>query len=176
RYDRPVHLGPQVVRLRPAPHCRTAIPSYALAIEPEEHFVNWQQDPAGNHLARVVFPSPTRRLALRVELTADLAVVNPLAFCLEAGAERFPFSYDAARAAELAPCTAVEPAGPRLRAWLAQVSRAPRPTVDFLVELNRRVQRDVEYVIRPEPGIQSCEETLERGRGSGRDPARARAP
>jgi uncharacterized protein (DUF2126 family) len=171
RYDRAINLGPQVLRLRPAPHCRTSIPSYALAVTPEEHFINWQQDPAGNHVARVVFPSPTQKLELRVELIADLATINPFDFFLEASAERFPFAYDEALASELAPFLRAEPPGPRLRAWLAEVSREPRRTVDFLVELNQRLKGDIGYVIRMEPGVQSCDETLERRSGSCRDTA-----
>ena len=171
RYDRPIRLDPHVIRLRPAPHCRTDVRSYALAIEPREHFLNWQQDPAGNHLARLVFPEPTRRLEVTVELVADLAVVNPFDFFLEPTAEKFPFVYDRRLADELAPCLVAESPGPRLKAWLGSVSRFPERTVDFLVGLNQRLQREIEYVIRLEPGIQTCEATLESARGSCRDTA-----
>ncbi len=171
RYDRPVLLGPHVVRLRPAPHCRTAIAGYALQIEPREHFVNWQQDPAGNHLARLVFPEPTRRLDVSVELIADLAVINPFDFFLESTAEAWPFAYDPILAAELAPYLVALPAGPRLKTWLGAVPRVAQPTVDFLVALNRRLEQDIEYVIRMDPGIQTCEQTLTLRSGSCRDSA-----
>src|SRR5262245_44114061 len=169
RYDRPVVLGPQIVRLRPAPHARTPVLSYALRVEPAEHFINWQQDPFGNWLARLVFPEPTREFVVDVDLVADMAVVNPFDFFLEPAAERWPFVYDAALAADLAPYRQVAPAGPRLAAWLAAVDRAPQPTVEFLVDLNRRVQSDIAYIVRMEPGVQTPEETLGRARGSCRD-------
>jgi uncharacterized protein (DUF2126 family)/transglutaminase-like putative cysteine protease len=170
-YDRLVHLGPQIVRLRPAPQTRTAIVSYALDVEPADHFLNWQQDPQGNYLARLVFPEPTRHFAVSVDLVAELTVVNPFDFFLEPDAEQVPFAYEPWLAAELRPFLVCEAPGPRLRAFLAQVDRQPTGSVDFLVALNRRLAETVEYVIRPEPGVQSCEETLERRRGSCRDSA-----
>lgn len=99
-FDRPVRLSPHVVRLRPAPHCRTRILSYALVVEPRDHFLNWQQDPQGNHLARIVFPKPTREFSLTVDLVADLVAVNAFDFFLDAEAETFPFPYDPVLAAE----------------------------------------------------------------------------
>src|SRR5580765_1516732 len=171
RYDRWVGLSPQVVRLRPAPHCRTPILSYSLRITPEHHFVNWQQDPQGNYLARVVFPDRVRELRVEVDLVAELAVYNPFDFFLEPHAEQFPFVYSDEQARELFPYLRMEPLSPRFTGYLGAVSRQPRPTLDFLVELNQRVQRDVAYVIRHEAGVQSKEETLALGRGSCRDSA-----
>src|SRR6187399_1389618 len=103
RYDRSVQLGPQVVRLRPAPHSRTRILSYSLRLAPEKHFVNWQQDPQSNYLARLVFPETTREFLVEVDLVAEMAVFNPFDFFLEPDAEKFPFKYDMALDHELAP-------------------------------------------------------------------------
>ena len=171
RYDRRVSLGPQIVRLRPAPHCRTPILAYSLKVLPKNHFINWQQDPQGNYLARLVFPEPTTELFVEVDLVAEMAVYNPFDFFLEPYAEQCPFSYEASAARELRPFLEVEPAGPRLSALLAKVPRASARTIDFLVGLNQLVQKEVGYVIRMEPGVQTCEETLSLQCGSCRDSA-----
>jgi len=168
-YDRPIRLGPQVVRLRPAPHSRTPIISYSLRVEPDPHFVNWQQDPQGNYLARLVFPERTRRLQLEVDLVAELTVVNPFDFFLEPHAETFPFEYDPSLRPQLAPYLETGGGGPRFEAFMARIDRSPRRTVDFLVEFNGLVNAELGYILRPEPGFQAPEETLERGRGSCRD-------
>jgi uncharacterized protein (DUF2126 family) len=169
RYDRLVNLGPQVIRLRPAPHCRTPIIGYSLKVRPKEHFINWQQDPFGNFLARVVVPEKTTEFVVEVDLVADVAVVNPFDFFLEPEAAEYPFSYAPDLARDLAPYLETEPAGARLRAWLAEVPRRAERTSDFLVALNRRLQRDIEYIIRLEPGVQAPEETLALAKGSCRD-------
>ena len=169
RYDRPVQLSPQTIRLRPAPHCRTPILSYSLKLDPAKHFINWQQDPHGNYLARVVFPETTRQLQVDVELVADVSVLNPFDFFLEPSAETFPFTYDPGLAKELAPYLEQLPAGPRLRKFLDAVDVSPQRTVDFLVALNGRLAREVKYIIRLEPGVQTPEDTLSLGSGSCRD-------
>jgi uncharacterized protein (DUF2126 family)/transglutaminase-like putative cysteine protease len=171
RYDRPVNLGPQLIRLRPAPHCRTRVLSYSLTILPARHFLNWQQDPHSNHLARAVFPDSTTELSVEVDLVAEMAVSNPFDFFLEPAAEMAPFIYEPVLKKDLEPYLEREHAGPRLREWLAEVSRNRRPTVDFLVGINQRLWHDISYLIRMEPGIQSCEETLTSRSGSCRDSA-----
>ncbi len=170
RYDRLVALGPQVVRLRPAPHCRTKILSYSLRIEPAQHFINWQQDPFANYLARLVVPEKTREFTVTVDLVAEMAVYNPFDFFLEPHAEQLPFRYEEAQRAELAPYLACDPPTPLLAQYLSEIDRSePSATVDFLVGLNQRLQRDIRYLIRLEPGVQTPEQTLAKASGSCRD-------
>ena len=169
--DHDVVLYPHTVRLRPAPHCRTAILGYSLNIEPAKHFINWQQDPFGNYLARLVFPEKSRELVIDVEVIADLTVINPFDFFLEPEAETWPFDYTPALKQDLAPYLAAEIAGPQLADYLSALDRTPRNTVDFLVGVNRALRKRVDYTVRLEPGIQSCEETLDRALGSCRDSA-----
>ena len=171
RYDRPVKLGPQIVRLRPAPHCRTPILSYSLTIHPKDHFLNWQQDPQANYLARLVFPDPVTEFFVEVDLIAEMATFNPFDFFLESHAEKIPFTYDDASARELRPFLEKEPAPAALERWLAGVSSEPVRAIDFLVDVNRRLGSDIGYVIRMEPGVQTCEQTLALGSGSCRDTA-----
>ncbi len=169
RYDRRVALGPQVVRLRPAPHCRTPILSYSLRIEPAQHFINWQQDPFANYLARLVVPDKTTEFKITVDLVAQMAVYNPFDFFLEPSAEHFPFAYEAGLKQELAPYLVVAPLTPRLKTLVDSLPKEEQRTIDFLVGLNQRLQRDIRYVIRMEPGVQTPEQTLTLGSGSCRD-------
>ena len=132
-YDRPIRLGPQTVRLRPAPHSRTPILAYSMKVHPEKHFINWQQDPQGNYLARLVFPEPTSDFSIEVDLVAEMAIYNPFDFFLEPSAEQYPFVYDAALARELRPYLETEPAGRGLSTFIANVPRNQTATIDFLV-------------------------------------------
>ena len=169
RYSRLVELGPQVVRLRPAPHNRTPISSYSLTVYPEKHFLNWQQDPHGNYLARLVFPEKTQELIVEVDLLVEMTVINPFDFFLEPTAEKYPFDYEISLAKDLDPFLHVEWAGPRLLAYLESIDRSSSPMIEFLVGINHQLQRDIGYVLRMEVGVQSCEQTLALGTGSCRD-------
>ncbi|MBF3726508.1 IMP dehydrogenase, partial [Burkholderia pseudomallei] len=172
RYDRLVRLGPQIVRLRPAPHCRTPVLSYSMKVEPAQHFVNWQQDPFANYMARLVFPERTRTLEIAIDLVAEMSVYNPFDFFLEEHAQTFPFDYGDALRRELAPylaCDSATGACDAFRSYIESIDRAPAGTVDFLVALNRRLQHDIRYVVRLEPGVQTPEQTLALASGSCRD-------
>ncbi|MGE0357939.1 MAG: DUF2126 domain-containing protein [Burkholderiales bacterium] len=174
-FDRAVGLSPHEVRLRPAAHCRTPIESYSLRVEPAKHFLNWQQDPYGNWLARVVFPEKSRTLSITVDLVADMTVINPFDFFVDKSAEHFPFPYTPDNARELAPYLELEPLTPRVAAWIERARERhlakPVTTIDFLVGVNSDLRHDVNYLIRLEHGIQAPEETLEKASGSCRDSA-----
>jgi uncharacterized protein (DUF2126 family)/transglutaminase-like putative cysteine protease len=171
RYDRLVSLGPQTIRLRPAPHARTPILSYSLKVTPEPHFLNWQQDPQGNFQARVVFPEKVSEFSVTVDLVADMATINPFDFFLEPEAESFPFTYDPILNDELAAYRKLTPPGPELLGLLAAIPTTAAKTVDLLVEINRMLASRIAYIVRLEPGIWSPEETLSKATGSCRDSA-----
>ncbi|HOY34194.1 MAG TPA: transglutaminase family protein [Piscinibacter sp.] len=169
RYDRPINLGPQIVRLRPAPHSRTRILSYSMRVEPATHFINWQQDPQSNYLARLVFPDKTTSFRIEVDLVAEMSVLNPFDFFLEPSAEHFPFEYDPSLAHELAPYRLKSELTPAFAKYLAAIPREKKQTTNFLVELNQKLQKDIAYLIRMEPGVQTPEVTLTNASGSCRD-------
>ncbi|HIH4625190.1 transglutaminase family protein [Klebsiella variicola] len=169
-FDRLINVAPHILRLRPAPHSRTHIHGYSLKVTPEDHFINWQQDPFGNYQARLVFPEKVKRLEFAVEVIADMTVINPFDFFIEEYAENFPFAYDALMQEELAPYLKVTEQCPELEAWLASVDCEEMvPIVTFLVQLNSRLSNEIDYGIRLEPGVQSCQETLTLKKGSCRD-------
>jgi uncharacterized protein (DUF2126 family) len=174
-FDRPVGLSPHEVRLRPAAHCRTPIDSYSFKVKPAKHFLNWQQDPYGNWVARLVFPEKARELEIVVDLVADMTVINPFDFFVDAAAEQFPFAYSNENARELSPYLERIPEAPRFMEWVAKARArllgGPITTIDFLVALNAMVREDVNYLIRMEPGIQAPEDTLAARQGSCRDSA-----
>jgi uncharacterized protein (DUF2126 family)/transglutaminase-like putative cysteine protease len=171
KYDRPIDLGPQTIRLRPAPHTRTPILSYSLKVTPSNHFVNWQQDPQGNWLARYVFPEKAAELKIEVDFTAQMTVVNPFDFFVEPYAYSYPFQYSNDLKTELAPYLATSAHGPLFDACLKALPAEADSTVNFLVELHADLQKRVRYIVRMEPGVQTPEETLAKGSGSCRDSA-----
>ena len=171
-FDRFVTLSPHEVRLRPAPHCRTPIVGYSLKVEPAQHFLNWQQDPYGNWVARLMFPERARHLELVVDLVADMTVINPFDFFVEPYAESFPFAYAPALAKELIPFLETSTGAPRLEKWLQDFRATIAPgenTVTMLVRLNQQLQKEIRYLVRMEAGVQLPDETLERACGSCRD-------
>jgi len=170
-YDRVIGMGPQVIRLRPAPHCRTPIISYSLNIEPKLHFLNWQQDPFANYCARLVLPEKTDHFVVTVDLVADMAVINPFDFFVEESARDWPFAYDPDLKKELTPYLMPDPPGPLVRKFLSGMPTHKMGTVDFLIDVNRRLHAGVQYCVRLEPGIQTPEETLTKASGSCRDSA-----
>lgn len=170
-YDRPIQLGPQVVRLRPAPHCRTPVLSYSMKVKPASHFCNWQQDPQGNYIARLVFPEKTDEFSITVDLVADMTAINPFDFFLESSAEQYPFTYEPWLAKELAPFLVVNHDTEPLDAWLKDKPAKGRHVIDVITDLNQKLQQEIRYEIRMEPGVQTPRETLERKSGSCRDSA-----
>ncbi|MFK8113666.1 MAG: DUF2126 domain-containing protein [Rubripirellula sp.] len=171
RYERPIAVGPQLVRLRPAFHGRTPIDAYSLTVEPEQHFRNWQQDPFGNPIARLVFPEPCTHLKITVDVIADMTVINPFDFFVEEASDHWPFVYEDALKLQLAPYLTKSDPTPVFQQWVDSLPKSSDRMVDFLVECNQQFKDRVDYLVRMEPGVQSPEETLTRNSGSCRDSA-----
>jgi uncharacterized protein (DUF2126 family) len=174
KYDRFIEVSPQVIRLRPAPHSRTPIKGYSLNIKPDNHFINWQQDPFGNYLARVVFPDKINEFIVDVEVIADMVVINPFDFFVEEYADKFPFEYEENLKKQLVPYLEVTESGPLLMEYLKRAKKKITKdiiTIDFLVAINQMLNTSISYRIRMETGVQSCEETLGLASGSCRDSA-----
>ncbi len=169
QYDRPIQLGAQIIRLRPAPHCRSRILDYQLTITPANHSIHWQQDPQSNYLARLLFAEKTQQLRLVVDLIAELTPLNPFDFFLESYAAQFPFVYDAEEATALAAFLQCQAASPAFSRYLATIDRSAQGSVEFLVALNQKIFKEIRYQQRFELGVQSPEETLLKGSGSCRD-------
>lgn len=168
-FDKPINLSPHIIRLRPAPHSRTPIEAYSLNIKPDSHFVNWQQDPFGNYLARIVFPEKTTELSIDVEVLAELVSINPFDYFVEESAEQFPFEYNKVIKEELTPYLKITENGKKLKAFVDSIDLTPRPINDFLVELNMKINQHLNYTLRMEPGVQTCAQTLKKRLGSCRD-------
>lgn len=168
-YDRRISVGPQTVRLRPAPHCRTKILSYSLKVTPEKQFLNWQQDVHSNYLARLVFTEKTEKLDVMVDLVAEMAVYNPFDFFLEPSADQFPFHYEPALRKDLAPFLEWSEQSPKLVRYVEPFMGMKMRMIDFLVAVNQKVHSDISYTIRMEPGVQTVEDTLTMRSGSCRD-------
>ncbi len=170
-YDRKIRLGPQVIRLRPAPHCRTPILSYNQTVLPENHFINWQQDPFSNYLSRLNFHEKTDHFSIVVDLTAEMVTINPFDFFLEESAQEYPFKYAPEVKKDLGPFFKKNRSGKMFNAYLSTINRGKNGTIDFLVKVNQDLQQAIRYNIRMEPNVQTCEQTLTKASGSCRDSA-----
>jgi transglutaminase-like putative cysteine protease len=171
QYDRPIRLEPQMIRLRPAPHTRTRIQSYSLSIFPEKYFINWQQDPFANYIARVALPEKAREFRVEVDLVVEIKVFNPFDFFVEESAKSFPLHYSDALKNELLPYLEIKERSPKLLDFIQAIDKKPQDIIQFLVLMNTTLHHFLNYQIRLEPGIQSCEETLTLKNGSCRDMA-----
>ena len=169
KYDKYISLSPHIIRLRPAPHSRTPIEAYSLKIKPDGHFLNWQQDPFGNYLARLVFPEKTKEFCVDVEIIADMITINPFDFFVEDSAKDFPFEYKKDLKKELKPYLKIEEKNKILKDFINSIDKKPKPIIDFLVEINQKINQYLNYTVRLEVGVQTCKTTLEKKLGSCRD-------
>lgn len=171
KFDRKVSLSPHLIRLRPAPHTRTPIKAYSLKVDPSAHFINWQQDPFGNYISKITFNEKTDHLKIQIDLIAELSAINPFDFVIEESARQYPFIYDPLLKEELLPYFKQGPKRPLFQQWLEDTKTPPMSTIEYLSLLNKKISQRIKYLIRLEPGVQTAEETLQKGSGSCRDMA-----
>ena len=168
-YDRPVALGPQIIRLCPASHYRGHLLSYSLRVEPEGVDIRWSNDAFANQTAEVLFSGKTRLFSVIVDLTIQQQVTEPSALAHVAETQPMPPAYEPPLIRELAPYRRTEPAGPQCQAYLRTVERGDLRTADFVTRMNQKLHQDIRYQVRKEHGVQTVEETLQKRSGSCRD-------
>lgn len=169
RYSSEVKLGPQIIKLRPAPHCRTSITKYQLDIQPTSFLIEWQQDEFLNHVAKVTFTEKTDFFDINVKITADLKPINPFDFFLDPSAVYHPFNYEESLKNELSQYLTVSEVGPLFKLFVEKIPQERRRSIEYIVYLNQLVFNKIRYLIRHEPGVQTADQTLELGYGSCRD-------
>ena len=171
KYDRRISLGPQTIRLRPAPHSRTPIISYSLRLKPEDHFLNWQQDPFGNYQARMVTSEPTDIFSVEVDLVAEMSAINPFDFFIDEKARDWPFDYSKDLKEDLTAYLKPVTISKKLDKYIKDLNIKSDQTIDYLCDLNRQLEADIDYIVRMEPGVQTPDQTLKKRKGSCRDSA-----
>ncbi len=155
RYDRPVRLGPQVIRLRPAAHCRTPILSYSLHIGGGEALHQLAAGPGRQPHRPRRLPEPVLEFSVTVDLVADMTVINPFDFFVEDAAKAFPFTYDAQLAKELAPYLETHGGpGPLLAAGSPSTRRRASTRSTRWWRSTGASRGPVDYSVRMEPGVQ----------------------
>ena len=168
RYDKPVRLGPQTVRLHPTGHTSAPITDYQLAVSPHAHVMRWRQDAFGNRIAEVAVEGQTTEFLINVTLQAALTGQPRLVY----GAPAYPVVYDDVLAPLLAPYREALPPTPGLAAWLTSMPHEPQASaLDVVLALNRRQHAEIGYNTRMEAGVQTADDTLLLARGSCRDSA-----
>ena len=149
--------------------------SYSLKVEPKEHFLNWQQDPHGNYLARLVFPEPHHALCGRGRPGRRDGGDQPVRLLSSSRPPKtFPFTYEPAAEEGSRALSRGERARPApARAGSPSIPRAPEATVSTSWSSSTSsLQREIGYVIRMEPGIQTLRgDAGSCARGSCRDTA-----
>lgn len=170
-FERPVILGPHILRLRPIAHCRTPIKSYSLKITPENHTINWRRDVNSNWIAKLNFPEKTNVFNIEVDLVAELKTINPFDFLIDPYAAEYPFAYTEGLSKELQAYLPIQERGSLLKKWMSKLDTSPQWTTNFIDLINQKLHEEITYSVRLEEGIQSCEETLQKKVGSCRDTA-----
>ncbi|MFT8550349.1 MAG: transglutaminase family protein [Acetobacter okinawensis] len=163
RYDRPVSMGPQTIRLRPMQASRTPIESYGLHISPKGSQLRWERDSCGNDVACVGFSDRLTHFDIEVSLVADMTVYDPL---LQTSSD------DACEDLPLAHYLNQADCAPEVMDFLADCPKsAGEDALEDMMALNEAIASRVAYQRRLEPGIWSPEQTLRNGSGSCRDSA-----
>jgi len=169
RYDRQVRLGPQIIRLHPAPHYRGHLLRYSMTLEPSGADIQWIPDAFANQTAEVRFPDHTDVFRVSVELMIDKGTISPLAVSPTADAGHGPPHYAPPLIRALAPYRHTAPAGRLFQAYLSTIDVRHLPAATFVMMMNQKLHQDIRYRIRQEHGVQTPEHTLRDGSGSCRD-------
>ena len=169
-----VHLHPHTLRLRPREGHELRIESSTLDISPDAS-LRWHRDVEGNSVATATFLGSTAYLYISSEVVIQQYDQVPYDFLVADYAVDYPFRYDPEDEILLTPYLKQSDfqVQDKVKNLLDDIWQANEPIQTFalLLRLNQRIYQTITYQRREEAGVQSAEETLNRGSGSCRDSA-----